>query len=131
MKAGRLFEAALKLADIELKSGTELKVRVKGKGKHLQLVVASPQPTEFEATILERSKKFSDSKANYQPELSVGEAIRALRKTAELTLDALAKKADMSKGSLCSIEKGERQAGLAVLRKIAKALNVPLSVLAK
>jgi DNA-binding XRE family transcriptional regulator len=132
MKAGQLFEAALKLADIDLKPGTELNVHVKGKGKHLQLVVDQPEAfTDFEASILERSKKASTSKTPYQPKLSVGESIRALRKTAGLTLDALAKKAEMSKGSLCSIEKNERPAGLTVLRKIAKAMNIPVSVLVR
>lgn len=133
MKAGQLFEAALKLADIDLKPGTELNVHVKGKGKHLQLIVdaTAETPNDFEASILERSKKASLSKTAYQPKLSVGESIRALRKTAGLTLDALAKKAEMSKGSLCSIEKNERPAGLTVLRKIAKALNIPVSVLVK
>ena len=131
MKAGQLFEAALKLADIDLKPGTELNIHVKGKGRHLQLVVDTPQHTDFEATILERSKKASASQPAYQPKLSIGESICALRKTAGLTLDALAKKAGMSKGSLCSIEKNERPAGLAVLRKIAKAMNIPVSVLVK
>ena len=131
MKLGLLFEAALKEADIDLKPGTELNVHVKGKGKHLQLVVDTNQVTDFEATILERSKKASSHQAPYRPKLSVGESIRALRKTAGLTIDALAKKAGMSKGSLCSIEKNERPAGLAVLRKIAKAMNIPLSVLAR
>jgi transcriptional regulator with XRE-family HTH domain len=37
----------------------------------------------------------------------------------------------MSKGSLGSIENGKRPAGLAVLKKIAKALGVPLGFLAK
>ena len=131
MKLGQLFEAALKEADIDLKPGTELNVHVKGKGKHLQLVVDTTPVTDFEATILERSKKASSNQKPYRPKLSVGESIRALRKTAGLTLDALAKKAGMSKGSLCSIEKNERPAGLAVLRKIAKAMNIPLSVLAR
>lgn len=131
MKPGRLFEEALKHADIDLKSGTELKVQVKGKGNHLRLVVTPPKLNEFETIILERSKKVAESKTAYQPTLPLGEIIKTLRKTAGLTLDALAKKAEMSKGSLCSIEKGTRPAGLAVLRKLAKALNAPLSILIK
>ncbi len=131
MKAGKLFEAALKKADMDLKPGTELKVQVRGKGKHLQLVVAPPQFTEFEASILERAKAAPEGKAPYQPELSVGETIRALRKAAGLTLDVLSGKAGMSKGSLCSIEKGERPVGLVVLKKLARAMSVPISVLLK
>jgi DNA-binding XRE family transcriptional regulator len=131
MKAGQLFEAALKVAEIDLKPGTNLNVHVKGKGKHLQLVVDSPQLNDFESIILERSKKASSTQAPYQPKLSIGESIRALRKAAGLTLDKLASKAEMSKGSLCSIEKNERPAGLAVLKKIAKALNISVSVLVR
>jgi DNA-binding XRE family transcriptional regulator len=131
MKAGKLFEAALKEADITLKTGTALNIQVKGKGKYIQLVVSPPQLTDFETTILDRAKKAADKKAAYQPKLSVGETIRALRKAAGLTLAALAGKADMSKGSLCSLEKGERSAGLAVLKKLAAAMDIPVSVLVK
>ncbi len=131
MKAGKLFEAALKLADIDLVAGTELKVQVKRKGSHLQLVVNAPQPTTFEALILDRSKKASSSQTPYRPTLSLGETIRTLRKSAGLTLDALAKKAGMSKGSLCSIEKDERPAGLAILKRLAKAMGIPVSLLVK
>jgi DNA-binding XRE family transcriptional regulator len=131
MKAGQLFEAALKHADLDLEAGAEYLVRVTGKGKQLRLVLAPPEPTEFETTILARSKNASSSKAHYEPKLFVGETIRALRKTAGLTLESLAAKSEMSKGSLCSIEKGERSAGLSVLRKIAKALQIPVGMLAR
>ena len=131
MKVGKLFEAALKEADINLKEGTALSIKVTGKGKHLQLVVSPPQLTEFESVILDRAKGVPNSKAPYQPKLSLGETIRTLRKAAGLTLAKLAAKANISKGSLCSIEKGERPAGLAVLRKLAAAMNIPISVLVK
>ncbi|MEK6706345.1 MAG: helix-turn-helix transcriptional regulator [Bdellovibrionota bacterium] len=127
--AGRLFEEALNEADIDLKPGTEFKVKVQGKGKHLRLVVGSTKLNEFEASILERSKNASENPKPYQPKLPLGERIRALRKAAGLTIEALASKAEMSKGSLCSIEKGERSAGLTVLRKIAKAIGCSVSVL--
>jgi DNA-binding XRE family transcriptional regulator len=128
-KAGRLFEEALKVADIDLKSGTEIQVKVRGKGKHLHLVVGRTHVGAFEASILERSKRVDPNLKAYQPKLSLGERIRTLRKAAGFTLDALASKAEMSKGSLCSIEKGERPAGLAVLRKIAKAIDVSVTLL--
>jgi len=44
-------------------------------------------------------------------------------------LDAVASKADMTKGSLCSIEKGERPVGLAVLKKISRALGISITAL--
>lgn len=128
-KTGQLFEEALKQADIDLKPGAEIKVKVQGKGKHLRLVVGPMNLTKFEASILERSKKASENLKAYQPKFPLGERIRTLRKTAGLTIEALASKAEMSKGSLCSIEKGERPAGLNVLRKIAKAIGCPVSVL--
>lgn len=131
MKAGKLFEIALKEADIDLKPGEELKVEVKGSARNLRLVVTPPRLSEFEASILKRANEFSQSKVPYQPTLSLGETIRGLRKTAGLTLESLAKKVGMSKGSLCSIEKGERQVGLIVLKKLAKVMNVPISILIK
>jgi hypothetical protein len=86
VKAGRLFEQALKNAGIDLRTGTELKVQVKEKGDHLRLGVSSAKPSEFEAQVLARSRNAIGSKAAYQPELSVGETIRDLRKAAGLTL---------------------------------------------
>jgi len=61
--------------------------------------------------------------------MPVGEKVRTLRKAAGLTLVAVASKAGMTKGSLCSIEKGERPVELAVLKKISKALGVSITVL--
>ena len=37
----------------------------------------------------------------------------------------------MSKRSLCSIEKGERPAGLVVLKRLAKAKGISISLLVK
>lgn len=128
-KAGMLFEAALKHADIDLKAGDEIKVKVQGRGKHLRLVVGPTDMTDFEASILERSQRISENLKPYRPKVSTGERVRALRKSAGLTLEALASKTGISKGSLCSIEKGERPTGLAVLRKIANAMKVSISVL--
>jgi DNA-binding XRE family transcriptional regulator len=130
MKAGRLFEDALKEAQITLKAGSEMKVKVQGKGAKLHLVVRPSGISEFEASILERSAKASveDLKA-YTPKMPVGERIRTLRKAAGLTLDVVASRAEMTKGSLCSIEKGKRSVGLSVLKKISKALGVSVTVL--
>ena len=130
MKAGRLFEDALKEAHINLKPGTEMKVKVQGKGNKLHLVVHRSGISEFEASILERSQKaFVERLKPYNPKMQVGERIRTLRKASGMTLAAVAAKANMTKGSLCSIEKGERPCGLAVSRKIAKALGVSVTVL--
>jgi DNA-binding XRE family transcriptional regulator len=130
MKAGRLFEYALEEAQIALKPGTEIKVKVQGKGKSLHLIVRSSGISEFEASILERSHKSSvkDLKP-YHPKMSAGERIRTLRKATGLTLDAVALKAEITKGSLCSIEKGQRPVGLAVLKRISRALGVSITVL--
>ncbi len=130
MKAGRLFENALKQARITLKTGAEMKVKVQGKGGNLHLVVQPSGISEFEASILERSTKTSVKNLKpYNPKMPVGERIRTLRKAAGLTLTAVASKAGMTKGSLCSIEKGERPVGLAGLKKISKALGVSLASL--
>ena len=129
MKAGRLFERALKQADINLTAGTELTVQVKSRGNHLHLIVSPPVMSKFEETILERSKKAGLVHEIYQPHLPVGEMIRALRKASGQTLESLSKKAKLSKGSLGSIEKGDRPVGLAVLKKLAQALGIPLAML--
>ena len=130
MKAGRLFENALKLAHITLKPGEEMKVRVQGRGDSLHLIVRSSRMSEFEASILERSQKTSTQDLKpYNPKMPVGERIRTLRKAANRTLDSVASKAGMTKGSLCSIEKGERPAGLTTLKKISKALEISITVL--
>ena len=129
MKAGRLFEKALKQADISLTAGTELKVQVRRQGNHLHLIVSPPVMSKFEETILERSKRAGLVHEVYQPDLPVGEKIRALRKASGQTLEALSKKAKLSKGSLGSIEKGDRPVGLAILKKLAQALGVSLAVL--
>jgi DNA-binding XRE family transcriptional regulator len=131
MRAGKLFEAALKKAEIELKTGTEIKIQVRGKGSHLKLVVSPPKTTPFEAEIMKRAKSAELTGEVYNPDLPVGEMIRVLRKSAGMTLEALALKADMSKGSLCSIEKGSRSVGLAIMKKLAKALGVSVNVLMK
>lgn len=130
MKAGRLFESALKQARIDLRPGAEMQVKVKGRGERLQLVVSPAGISEFEASILERSQKVSlEGLKRYSPKMPVGQRIRALRKASELTLEALASKAGLTKGSLGSIEKGDRSVGLMVLKKIAKALGIPVRLL--
>ncbi len=129
MKTGHLFEKALQEADIELKPGTEIKVKVRIKSGHLRLVIDKANITDFEATVLERSHDSSHSARHYSPKLPIGQKIRSLRLGRGLTLQKLALKADMSRGSLCSIEKGERSVGLEVLKRISKALDIPVACL--
>jgi DNA-binding XRE family transcriptional regulator len=129
MKAGKLFEDALKKADIELHDGNELRVRVRKTRGHLELVVDEFSQYDFESEVLRRSSQLRSPTKAYQPKLSIGERIHSLRKAARLSLNALAEKADISKGSLGSIEKDERSAGLNVLKRIAKALAVDISIL--
>ena len=130
MRVGRLFEVALKHAQLSLKPGAEMMVKVHGRGQKIHLVVQPSGISKFEASILERSKKIVlENIKPYSPKMPAGERIRTLRITAGMTLNTVASKAGMTKGSLCSIEKGERAVGLAVLKKLSKALGVSISVL--
>lgn len=129
MKTGKLFEDALKKAGIDLQAGDELKIKVKKKGKHLELVVDNSNLLPFEYEILKRSSQVASPTKPYRPSLSTGERLRSLRKAAGLSLSALAKKTGISKGSLGSIENDERPAGLSILKRIAEALEIDISVL--
>ena len=129
MKPGKLFEEALKQANLTLKSGKKIQIQVRGKGAGLRLVVLA-EADEFDSTILRRAQEFNaETHKPYKPELPTGERIRALRKGAGMTLQGLANKAGLSKGTLCSIENGNRPVGLTILRRIAKALGVSISSL--
>lgn len=125
MRTGVLFEKALKEARINLEPGAEFKVIVRRRGAHLKLVVDKSDFNDFEATILERSKNAEAGMKECSPNLTLNERIRALRLARGLTIEALSKNAGLSKGTMCSIEKGKRSVGLLVLRRIASALNVP------
>ena len=129
MKTGKLFEDALKKAGIDLHAGDELNIKVKKKGKHLELVVDNSHLTPFEYEILKRSSRVASPTTPYRPSISTGERLRGLRKAAGLSLSALARKTGISKGSLGSIENDERPAGLSVLKRIAEALEIDVSVL--
>lgn len=129
MKSGKLFEDALKKAGIDLHPGDELKVKVKKKGNHLELVVDNSSLTSFEYEILKRSSRVGSPTKAYKPSIPTGERIRNFRKAAGLSLNALAEKTGISKGSLGSIENEERPAGLSVLKRIAEALEIDVSVL--
>ncbi len=129
MKAGKLFENALKKAEIDLNDGDELNVKVKKKGRHLELIVDNSALPPFEHEILNRSRQITSPAKPYKPNLSTGERIRSLRKMASISLSALAEKTGISKGSLGSIENEERPAGLSTLKRIAEALKVNISVL--
>lgn len=57
----------------------------------------------------------------------VGENIRAYRTKADLTLEQLAEKSDMSWPYLSEIERGRENISLDKLARLARALNVSLS----
>lgn len=57
------------------------------------------------------------------------ESVRRLRRTRELTLDALAASAGISRAALSKIERGERTPSLSNALQIAEALAVPLAEL--
>lgn len=61
--------------------------------------------------------------------MEVGRAIRIFRETLGFKVNELAKEAELSVSMLSMIETGQREASLAVLRRIASCLNVPLDVL--
>jgi len=59
----------------------------------------------------------------------VGERIRAYRKNAGLTQEKLAEKADIHHTYVGQLERGEKNATLETIEKVAGALNLPLEVL--
>lgn len=57
--------------------------------------------------------------------------LRVIREKDGHTLTSLAKAADMSLGYLSDLENGRREPNATVTKKLAVALNVPVSVLEK
>ena len=129
MKVGRLFEQALRAAQVELRPGVVLRIKVEGHGRRLKLLVNRGTISDFEATVLERSRRANQTTLPYQPAVPTGERIRITRRAAGLTLAQLADRASVTKGTLSSIELGKRPVGLQVLRRIAKSLGVSPSAL--
>jgi transcriptional regulator with XRE-family HTH domain len=58
-----------------------------------------------------------------------GSRIRELRKDAGLSQERLAELADLHRTYMSGVERGERNASLTSIARIAKALNVSLSTL--
>ena len=58
---------------------------------------------------------------------ALGETLRELRRTENLTLREVSAKARVSLGYLSEIERGEKEASSELLASICKALDVPLS----
>lgn len=64
--------------------------------------------------------------------LSLGEAIRRIRESKRITLEALGKRCGISHAGLSKIERGEtKEPAFETIVKVAKALNVPLDHLVK
>lgn len=63
-------------------------------------------------------------KINKSP-LSFGDLLTSLRKADEITQVELANKIGVSKGLICDIEKGRRNASIELVAKIADALDYP------
>ncbi|MDP5239132.1 helix-turn-helix transcriptional regulator [Uliginosibacterium sp. 31-16] len=63
------------------------------------------------------------------PCLVVARNLKALRKARELTQEQLAEKAELHVNYVGGIERGERNATIRNIKKLAKALGVPMSVL--
>ena len=66
-----------------------------------------------------------------QPQPALGKAISNLRTQQQLSLRALAPKAGLTANTLSLIERGEANPTWGAVRRIAKALGVPVSQLAK
>ena len=62
---------------------------------------------------------------------TVGRNVKHLRMRRHLTLDALAKRAKMTKSGLWQIEEGKSSPTMASLEKIAGALSLPVSELVR
>lgn len=58
-----------------------------------------------------------------------GKQVKKIRLDKGLSQEALAYNADLDRTYIPSIEKGERNVSITVIEKIAKALNVKISVL--
>jgi transcriptional regulator with XRE-family HTH domain len=64
------------------------------------------------------------------PRRKLGQVVKTLRETKSLTQVALAKRAKVSQGYLAAIERGlKRNPSLAVLKRLASALGVPVTEL--
>ncbi len=61
--------------------------------------------------------------------MAIGEAIRTKRQSRGLTMEALARRADVSLSTVARIEGGHNEPRLDVLRKLAVALNVSIDEL--
>jgi XRE family transcriptional regulator, regulator of sulfur utilization len=59
----------------------------------------------------------------------LGMKLRTLRDKQAMTQEALAKKAGISRGYLARVETGRHEPTLTTLRKLAKALRVPVTAL--
>ena len=77
-----------------------------------------------------RGAKRARSAKRVDPEsLELGRKIRLLRTDAELTLDALAQRAGVSRSLISQVERGLAQPSLTTLRAIATALEITLAAL--
>lgn len=65
--------------------------------------------------------------ATHEEPLMLGPHLRKLRLSAGWTLERLAKLIGLSRSGLCQIERGKVEPSLSTLRRLAKALNVPLA----
>jgi transcriptional regulator with XRE-family HTH domain len=62
--------------------------------------------------------------ANLKHRKILGETIRSYRKTAEMSQEKLAEKADLHHNYVGELERGEKAASIDTLVKVAKALDV-------
>lgn len=58
--------------------------------------------------------------------IKIGQRIREVRETKEMSQKDLAYSADLDRSYIASVESGQRNISIVNIEKIAKALNVPL-----
>ncbi len=61
--------------------------------------------------------------------MNIGKAIKSVRNTKGLSLDALAEKSGVTKSMIWDIEKGRKSPTINTLNPICEALGIPLSCL--
>jgi len=61
--------------------------------------------------------------------MNLGRAIKLCRVQRDLTQQALAERADLSKSYLSLIERGKRDPTFSTIESLATALNIPMSIL--
>jgi transcriptional regulator with XRE-family HTH domain len=96
-----------------------------GDGDSLETLIGFPAAETTRTSLLSGSERDS----HMIPESQIGKNIKALRLSQQLTLEALAAKAGITKGYLSKVENSDKAPPVSTLLVIAKALGVTMSQL--